>query len=519
MTSPSLVADRRRTWWQQPDVRLFLLTLVLASIVLCYELGRNPIQLWDESRTAVNAAEMDHTGNWLVTQFKGEPDTWNTKPPLLIWLQTLCLRLFGYSEWSIRLPSTLAALGTVTLLYWFAARTLKLPLAGLLGSLVLVTSTGFVRIHVARTGDYDALLVFWLTLATVSCYRYLEYQQPRALYWLAVAITAAVFTKSVAGLIGLPAFVLYALLRGRLGWLLSQPRVYFVALGSIGCVAAYVLMREQAAPGYWEAVLFNDLGGRFFGLQPSNPNLANGMEGLKGPWDVYLTSLATSLFLPWVLAVPPAWLTILYFGSRLVRRAGGLLGLFAIWWLLLISVSATKTSWYDAPIYPMLALLVGLGMALLLEKVHATARARLRPSSDKVALGQIAVIIALFFLPYKLVIDQIIRERHNYPELVPDARIGSYLRQMRKDEPQQRQFIVLYEGGYNAVLDWYRYAYEQQNVNLQTLPIAACHDLMPESVVVTCNPEHRVRLDSLFQTVVLHENAVGQTLLLLPHPH
>ncbi|UOQ78563.1 hypothetical protein MUN84_08455 [Hymenobacter sp. 5516J-16] len=64
-----------------------------------------PIYLWDESRVAVNAAEMALNNNWLVAHFEGQPDLWNTKPPLLLWLQVLSIKLFGFNEVAIRLPT------------------------------------------------------------------------------------------------------------------------------------------------------------------------------------------------------------------------------------------------------------------------------------------------------------------------------------------------------------------------------------------------------------------------------
>lgn len=190
-----------RRWLLVPANQLFLLLLGLVAFPLLFELGRTPVQLWDESRLAISAVELSRGGNWLVMTFNGQPDHWNTKPPLLIWLQVLSIKLLGYGNWSLRLPTALAALGTVVLLYRFAAHTLRRPLAGFFGGLVLVTAAGYVRLHGARTGDYDALLAFWEAVAWLSLFHYLESPRPRYLYWLGAALTAAVLTKGVAGLI------------------------------------------------------------------------------------------------------------------------------------------------------------------------------------------------------------------------------------------------------------------------------------------------------------------------------
>ncbi|NVO31602.1 ArnT family glycosyltransferase [Hymenobacter lapidiphilus] len=510
-----LLAGVRRTVWawvRQPENALFLLAMGLAGLLLLFELGRNPIQLWDESRVAVNSAEMDQSGNWLVTRFEGKPDSWNTKPPLLIWLQVLSLRLLGYSEWAIRLPTALATLGTVALVYWFAARTLRQPLAGLVAALVLATSAGYLRLHVARTGDYDALLVFWQVLLLTSFYRCLERRQVRQLYWVALAITAGVFTKSVAGLLGLPSLLLYALLRGRLGWLLRQPLLYGLALLAVASIAGFVLLREQAAPGYWQAVLFNDLAGRFLGAAPADPATYNDFINLQAPWDAYLTSMWKANFQPWIYLLPPALLLIGLSRQAALRWVGLLLTLFAIIWLTIISFSTAKLEWYDAPIYPALALLVGLGLVLGLRM----AIRYLPLGSGPAGLLATGAVLLLGALPYKATLEGLIAERHNAARLTPDARLGAYLHELYRDQPQYQQLMLLYEGGYNASLNWYRYAYGQRNVRLESRPIAAVRSLVPETVVVFSDPLYRARLDSAFQTTLLHEGEYGQTVLLLP---
>ena len=103
---------------------------------------------------------MAQNGHWLTPHFAGTPDHWNTKPPLLIWLEALSFKTFGFSTWALRLPTLLVTLGTVVLLFWFAAKVLRRPVAGLFGGVILVTCAGYVRLHVARTGEYDALLIF-----------------------------------------------------------------------------------------------------------------------------------------------------------------------------------------------------------------------------------------------------------------------------------------------------------------------------------------------------------------------
>jgi 4-amino-4-deoxy-L-arabinose transferase-like glycosyltransferase len=82
------------------------------------------MQVWDEIRLANNTIEMVDTGNLLVTRYDGKPEVWNTKPPLQIWLEALSVKVLGIQSLAFRLPSALAALATVLLLFRFARRQL-----------------------------------------------------------------------------------------------------------------------------------------------------------------------------------------------------------------------------------------------------------------------------------------------------------------------------------------------------------------------------------------------------------
>src|ERR1700722_19532584 len=92
------------------------------GLFLACDIAGRPIALWDESRLAVNALEMSQRGFGLVTTYGFQPDLWNTKPPLLIWLEAGSMHLFGASEWALRLPSLLAGLATLVLVLRFSLR-------------------------------------------------------------------------------------------------------------------------------------------------------------------------------------------------------------------------------------------------------------------------------------------------------------------------------------------------------------------------------------------------------------
>src|SRR5438552_481850 len=91
--------------------------IALIAFLLFYRLNMRTFRLWDEARLAVNAANMLIDGNYFYTSYQHAPDFWNTKPHLLILLQVFSMKLFGFTEGSVRLPSAIATFLSCTLVY------------------------------------------------------------------------------------------------------------------------------------------------------------------------------------------------------------------------------------------------------------------------------------------------------------------------------------------------------------------------------------------------------------------
>src|ERR1051325_2737602 len=104
---------------------LGILLVVIISFPLFLNLDVLAIRTFDEARNTVNAYEMYRNGNYLISHFDGAPYLWNTKPPLLIWLQVLFMKILGPGELALRLPSALAGLFTCLSIFLFTGRILK----------------------------------------------------------------------------------------------------------------------------------------------------------------------------------------------------------------------------------------------------------------------------------------------------------------------------------------------------------------------------------------------------------
>ena len=95
--------------------RHYLLLLLLSLLLSLPNLGKPSLWDIDEGNNAVAAREMMESGNWIVPTFNYHLRV--DKPALLYWLQIAAYRLCGVDELAARLPSALAAILSIFLIY------------------------------------------------------------------------------------------------------------------------------------------------------------------------------------------------------------------------------------------------------------------------------------------------------------------------------------------------------------------------------------------------------------------
>ncbi|WP_420458409.1 ArnT family glycosyltransferase [Neolewinella sp.] len=328
-----------------------LAVLLLAGTIVFYRLGASELQPFDEARRGTSAIEMAYgtAQHFLVPTYAGAPDHWGTKPPLLIWLQAASVRLFGMTPFAVRLPSALVTLGLIALLLRWCRRDWGGYLPAAVAALYLLSSADYLGNHGARSGDFDALLIFFLVAQLGFIHRYRCTGAPAQLVLFGLSVVLAGYTKGIAGCFFLPGIGLWLLLDRRGRELLTQPRLYLVGLAALALITAYYPLREVVDPGYIAAVRHNELGRRF--------TLA--LEGHDGPWYAYMEFLAFDEGTKWLnLLLLPALFSIR--NSR--NGALTLVAVVAVTYLGVISVAATKIFWYKSPLLPLIGLLYGAGL-------------------------------------------------------------------------------------------------------------------------------------------------------------
>jgi 4-amino-4-deoxy-L-arabinose transferase-like glycosyltransferase len=336
------------------DWLLTNLKYILLSVLVCFIVFGNltsyPIQIWDEARLAINAYEMFENGNYLITHFNGVPDMWNTKPPLMIWLQVLFMKIFGINEFAVRLPSALAAVLTCGFLVYFSVKYLKNFWIGFFSVLVLITAQGYIRMHVTRTGDYDSLLVLFTTVSSLCFLLFIQYKEKKQLYLFFITLAFAVLTKSAAGLLFTPALLLYALWQKQVYYLLKNKHFYIGILLFLTMTLGYYLLRENYNPGYISAVLENEWGGRYLKVVEAHN------QGVL----FYFGDLVVLHFSEWIYFVPCGLLLGFFSTDLKFKKLAVFISIMILTHLFVISISKTKLEWYSAPQYPLLAIAVAV---------------------------------------------------------------------------------------------------------------------------------------------------------------
>ncbi len=217
-----------------------LLIVVAGALALTVNIGQRPLLDWDEATYAQVAHETLHSHRIFDLTWNGAP--YVKKPPLLFWMVAGSFRILGESELAARVPSVIAGIGTLLLIYLIAA-----PVIGRFGALFASLIPLSFYFFIARGGREcatDAPLLFFSTLAIYALIR-----GPDRRVWLVLcgmACGLAILSKGLAGM--LPVIV-------AAGALAFVPGYSAAGLGGVTWIAAGAAL--TAGPWCLYEALFN----------------------------------------------------------------------------------------------------------------------------------------------------------------------------------------------------------------------------------------------------------------------
>ncbi|MDR2219036.1 MAG: glycosyltransferase family 39 protein [Methylobacillus sp.] len=241
----------------QPPRLLLWLTLLLGIVCFFWGLGAIPLLSYNEARRAIPTQVMFASGDWLLPQLNGE--LYIAKPPLLYWLTTTTSHLFGQvNEWSVRLPSALAALATVFAAYRYALRRIG-PWAALFTAQVMIANATFALF--ARRAEIEMLLTALCFGALLAALHYIQEHAGRR--WLLLSyflLGLAVLAKGPLALlfVTLP-LIAYALIqRETRAWQALRDPAGWAILLLVGG-SWFLAVSMQLGFDIWQATLQRDI--------------------------------------------------------------------------------------------------------------------------------------------------------------------------------------------------------------------------------------------------------------------
>lgn len=331
----------------EEGLRRDLLLLALAAALLFLPgLGRRDVWNPDEARYAEVAREMRDAGSWALPRLDGE--IYTQKPPLFFWLiAASSLLTGGVDETAARLPSALAGIGAVLVVYRLGRR-FHGRRAGLLAAAVFATC--FKVLWQARFGQIDMLLAFLVALQLWWFARGYTESRPRCYWLMHLAGGVAILAKGPAGwlppLLAIVVFLLWNRERGELRRLRIGRGVLVVAAVALAWLVPAGIAGGRA---YLDQIVLRQNVTRY--ANPWHHRL---------PWYYYLTVIPPE-FLPWSFFLPTAVVGMRGVGGR--EKSG--VRLWASWALVTIvffSLSPAKRDVYVLTMYAAMALLVGAAL-------------------------------------------------------------------------------------------------------------------------------------------------------------
>jgi 4-amino-4-deoxy-L-arabinose transferase-like glycosyltransferase len=328
--------------------RLALLLLV-ATVSIGAGLGRASLWEPDEPRFAEATRQMFARGDFLTPYFNGVPRF--EKPILLYWLQAVSFVVIGPGELAARLPSALAGIGCVLLLYLLASR-LASARAALLAALVLATMFRFVTLSRQGLTDVPTLFFMMATLYGFVCATTPPFS--RGAVWGAwLAIGLGILTKAAVGVLPLVIWLSYAAIRRRVDLVTKIRPVAGLALATAVAAPWYVAMVVLHGRPFLEFAIGHEMVARVLSEQSFAPPRGffyyfRIWPGDAAPWSVVFVAALAWFATRWRRLDTDVRQTVIF-------AAAWFAAVFFVF-----SLSRSKVPHYVLPAYPAAALAIGV---------------------------------------------------------------------------------------------------------------------------------------------------------------
>ena len=331
---------------------LLRITALIGIVVFFWGLGSVDLMSLNEGRRALAIQEMVASGNWLLPHLNGE--LYLTKPPLLYWLSSSFALIWSVNEWTLRLPSALAAIAVLIIVYRYTYKQAG-QWAALFAIQLLIANLGFAML--GRRAEIEMLLTALCVGSLLSALHYIQSQTNKNWIYLSYFLLAlALMTKGplVLLLVTLPLLVaaifsknlhIKTVLLSWRGWLI------FLVVG----LAWYAIVTWQLGLDIWATVVKRDM------LEKMQSDSAKPLLSYVG-WIAVDFLLLISLFFVKTKQFYRDCFKLPQAPEKLVLLMAVVVP------LVVFSLFSNKHAKYLLPIYPFIAILLAIKIAAITDK-------------------------------------------------------------------------------------------------------------------------------------------------------
>lgn len=357
------------TWFKDYPDYIFAIIMFIWVIFFLSGIFSLPLMPPDEPKYAFAASKMIDTGDFITPYFNCEPRF--DKPPLIYWFIVVSYKIFGVSDWAARIPSLLATLGVIYLLYRETQRRFDTQAAVL--TILVFANMPHVWV-MGRAVAPEMLLVFFEVASIFSFYHGLDEEKKGHISLGYVFAACAFLTKGPIGVI-LPLSIIFLYFLYKKGILYTTKKL----LNPVGIILFLII----GLP--WYIAMFKIYGYRYFEefFLYHNVYRFTG-QARQHPFSFYyyIPILLGSLYL-WLPFSREIWMHV----RKVFQEKSD--EIFFVFWALFVliffTVSVNKLHNYILIAYPPLAIIIGTSL------VHMTfQRKSIRNIYIGVAIGEFA---------------------------------------------------------------------------------------------------------------------------------
>jgi 4-amino-4-deoxy-L-arabinose transferase-like glycosyltransferase len=410
-----------------------LIAFILLALVLFptfYNLHFLSIQPWDEALFALRAYFLYSEGKVLqhfseITPMLNYP---NSKPVFITLFQALSMKVFGPSEFALRLPIALSFVAINLSFLYISKKTVNSYVVGIIAIVLFISTKGVNDYHMSRFGDHYIPFALFFLLFCYQSFQFMQNKKSINLILLILFFAIGFLTKSVAILMAFPAILVWIVMHGHFKSFIIDRRVLIALI----LVFSFLIINY-----FFQSYHFH------------NQERFTKVLEHQGPFWFYFSKFYNdNLLTPWIYFTP---LLIIFLRNNKLMFYFTLQCLFI---LLIISLAQTKLYWYAAPLYPLFVFALSIALFLSYQWLSN----KLPNLKLLWSISFPLSIILLAYKPYSKHIIEIIQPI----DYCNTCRLGYVLRDAKSLQPHIKQITLLQNEEKTPNFFYYQRVYNQE---------------------------------------------------------